>query len=367
MSVGLQPRHYNHALDTLSRKNTELVEENLLLKMELNKLRSEIAKAPVNPITTGQSSLEKLNAFKNPLDLLYKERLQLRQEFMDCESNLRKIELKLLLRRLAKERQEALMSSASSTSSESSDRCDQYTSLYTKKLHYSDLKGKLHKSLMDNEDKLQELERDLRTQVGESDWVVETYLRDQNLRVESEDIKIREIHGLDVAKELLDRLEDNEELVLEAMSLNRYTHMLLNGMNRLSSDLEKKFLDLQRRADGKKTVVWRDDQPDKPKALKSELDSIFVLPSFSADPKTPTSAINRTAKTLTSVCGGKTPPHMYREKPSQGTVTKGRVAVIPPQLPRVKAWNRNWRSPGRENNNTRRPFSSHSKPSPFRK
>lgn len=93
-SVGLQPRNYNHLMEAQNRKISDLMEQMSQLKQENEKLRSKIDTVPQNVIVAKSDSNDKLNAVKNSLDILFEERLELRQQLMECESNLKKIDVK---------------------------------------------------------------------------------------------------------------------------------------------------------------------------------------------------------------------------------------------------------------------------------
>lgn len=95
VAMNLQPRNYNQALDTMSKKVSDLTEENNYLKSELNRLMSEVSKEPRNPITIHENTLDAFNQSKNRLDLLFKERLALRKQWMEAESGLKKLDVSL--------------------------------------------------------------------------------------------------------------------------------------------------------------------------------------------------------------------------------------------------------------------------------
>lgn len=92
-SVDIQPRHYNALIDDLNKKNIEQSEQIILLQAEVQKLRNQLEKAPIQPIKASNSSIELLNSVKNALELLFEERLELRRQLMECESNLKKIDV----------------------------------------------------------------------------------------------------------------------------------------------------------------------------------------------------------------------------------------------------------------------------------
>lgn len=89
MIVGIQPRHQTLAIEALTQQNTELAEKNILLEAELARLKRQ----PLHPISSSMSSLDVLNSYKNALETLFAERLELRRKLLNCESELRKIEV----------------------------------------------------------------------------------------------------------------------------------------------------------------------------------------------------------------------------------------------------------------------------------
>ena len=94
-TVGLQPRNYSHLMESQNRKINDMSEEILKLKMENERLRAKIETVPHNAIMANGDSNTRLNAVKNSLDLLFEERLELRRELMECESNLKKIDVSI--------------------------------------------------------------------------------------------------------------------------------------------------------------------------------------------------------------------------------------------------------------------------------
>ena len=94
-SVGLQPRNYTHLMETQNKKICDMNEEIQRLKLENERLRNKIETVPHNAIAIKGDSNAKLNAVKNSLDLLFEERLELRRQLMDSESNLKKIDVRI--------------------------------------------------------------------------------------------------------------------------------------------------------------------------------------------------------------------------------------------------------------------------------
>ena len=322
VSVGLQPRNYNQALDSMSKKVSDLQEENNFLKSELNRLKSEIMRQPKNPITIKENSLDAFNEVQNQLDMLFKNRQSLRRQIMDAESNLKKLDLRLILRKIEKERLENLGSDRADV-----DNFDSFGSLHTKKLHYLDVRSDVEDKLRENEMAINQIEKDLRSKVGDKDWFIDAYFRDANLVQESLDVEKAQKHYQDISKIFYQRLESNEELILEQADLLRHSHNFLGGIERLSEELDDRFTSLQRKVEGKKSVVWRDDESDT--ILKTitphELQSVYYLNVFRANPtshamSSPRRIGSRKSRQLTSVhC---MTPDMPIPAIDSGTVTK---------------------------------------------
>jgi kinesin family protein 18/19 len=310
-AVDLQPRNYVQAIDNLTREKKDLSEENMLLKQELITLRNEISAAPKDPVSFSNDAQDLINANKNQLDHLFNERLDLRRQLMECESSYKKTELKILLRKLDCERQSAL---AQSEQNSNNSKKDQFAALHQKRLYYADLKGSLENELEQNSNSLKRLETDLKLKTSQNDWVIETYFREKDLITEFKDASFAQLHILDISKELMGRLESNEEVILQAMAFVRHTQMVLSGMNRLSDEMKASFYALQKRTEGKKRVVWRDniaeadacEQRAIKSASKQDFENIITLPVFNAMPKTPAEKKDK-PRTLTSVCAGLTP------------------------------------------------------------
>ena len=345
VSVGLQPRNYNAALETMSRKNQELAEENAYLKSELNRLRSQVPDSiPKNPISSSGTALEVLNEYKNQLELLFNERLKLRREFMEAESGLKKQDLKIIFKKFEAERLQAITSanygnnpyndsSLMAPSRDDPDKKDfedrnNFASLHSKKLHFIDAKKSAEERLLENQSVIDSIENVIRAKIGVTinDWLIDTYFKDKNLLTEIKDRAFAEKHSIDVAKWLIERLETNEDLILESVSLNKHIHMMLSGMNRLTDELDEKLSSLQKRVEGKKSVVWRDNPNERTfKSVgRNEIEGVFNLSVFYGGVITP--APSRKSRQLTSICSGLT-PSSFTSMGGSSTVTKGKAPL----------------------------------------
>ena len=345
VNVGLQPRNYNAALETMSRKNQEQSEEIAFLKSELNRLKSRVPdNVPKNPISSSGSAIDTLNENKNQLELLFSERLKLRKEFMEAESGLKKQDLKIIFKKLEAERVQAMANSDRTNLdityqvSRSASRADRdperqdfedrnnFASLHSKKLYFIDVKKSAEERLKENQQAIDQIEQVIRSKVAVSDWLIDTYFKDQNLMTEIRDRAFAEKHSAEVAKFLIERLETNEDLILESVSLIKHVHKMLSGMNRLTDDLDEKMTSLQKRVEGKKSVVWRDDPNDRlyKSVGRNEVEGVFNLSVFYGGVITP--APSRKSRQLTSICSGLT-PSSFTSMAGSSTITKGKAPL----------------------------------------
>ena len=227
----------------------------------------------------------------------------------------------LMLRRIEKDRMEAIGSAV--------DEKENFGSLHSKKLHFIDLRNAADEALQENEQELSQMEKDLKSQVGDKDWFVDAYFRDNSLTAQFRDMAMSEKHAAEVARTLIKRLETNEELIIDMESLLRMTHQVLSGTNRLSDEMDERFNAVRRRIAGKKSVVWRDDQAEVTITVsRHELENMFSLNVFRANPNSPSCKKSRKSRQLTSIC--LTPDSRNSLNSSSGTATKSKIAVIPP-------------------------------------
>ncbi|XP_054154373.1 kinesin-like protein KIF18A [Oppia nitens] len=285
ISVGLQPRNYNNIMETQNRKITDLTEQLDQLRSECERLRSTINSVPRDVINAKNDSNKLLNSVKNSLDLLFEERFELRQKLMESESNLKKIDLRLLFRKYDMERYKTMANDDYEMSSMA--KSDPLQSLYNQKLHYSDQKCTLEAKVEENESKIRKIESELLEKTGSDDWLINRFFTDENIKAEFKDKAFAEKHSLEIAKEIFSRLDTNEELMMDSVKLNRKAYQCLDGMGRLSEELETAFISLLRRVEGKKNVVWKDDISSPTISKRKEVASLFSLPTYLALNNTP--------------------------------------------------------------------------------
>ena len=182
--------------------------------------------------------------------------------------------------------------------SDMNSKSDPLQALYNQKLHFSSQKSSLELKVDENENKIRRVEEKLTEQCGENDWLITRFFIDEAMRAEFKDKDYAEKHALDVAKEILCRMESNEELMTESVQLNRQSYHCLNGMGRLSEEMEKAFHSLLRKVEGKKNVIWKDDISSPKLSKRKEVETLFSLPTYSAIPKTP---LANTSRNLVSI------------------------------------------------------------------
>lgn len=206
------------------------------------------------------------------------------------------LQLKLLLRKVENERIQAFGGTQAREK-------DTLGSLHDKRLHFSKQKGATETALLENEMALSQLEKEILARMGDHDWLCKTYIANHRLTVENRDRAFAHRHITEQAKVLLKRIEANEELVIEQAHLLHKVYQIMSGMNRLSEELEGSFNSILKKIEGKKSVVWRDDQADPvlSNISRYELESMFLLDIHHAIPSTPKAS--RKSRQLTSILG----------------------------------------------------------------
>ncbi|XP_054169086.1 uncharacterized protein LOC128966262 [Oppia nitens] len=167
---------------------------------ECERLRLTINTVPRDVINAKNDSNKLLNSVKNSLDLLFEERFELRQKLMESESNLKKIDLRLLFRKYDMERYKTMANDDYEMSSMA--KSDPLQSLYNQKLHYSDQKCTLEAKVEENESKIRKIESELLEKTGSDDWLINRFFTDENIKAEFKDKAFAEKHSLEIAKEI---------------------------------------------------------------------------------------------------------------------------------------------------------------------
>lgn len=188
-------------------------------------------------------------------------------------------------------------------------KSDHLKSLYNKKLHYQDQRDELKKLVEANEKNIQEMEKDIRSRTDPEDYFVNSFFHEKHLSAEIADKIISDRHQVEISNELWSRFESNEDVLMEAMKLNRHLYLILSGMNRVSDELKEKVSSFQRIVEGKKTVIWRDHQTEKVSLFqKHEIENVYKLPFYMSTPRTPPSQSKGNGNEgLETICSGLTP------------------------------------------------------------
>lgn len=177
-------------------------------------------------------------------------------------------------------------------------KSDPLQALYNQKLHFSGQKSSLENKVEENENKIKRIENELKEQTSSDDWLIDRFFTNENMNAEFKDKSFAERHAIEIAKEILCRMESNEDLMIESVKLNRHSYHCLNGMGRLSEELEIAFTSLLRKVEGKKSVNWKDNISSPKLSKRREVESLFSLPTYSSIPVTP---LANTSRALVSI------------------------------------------------------------------
>lgn len=93
ITVPIQPREYKQSLEKLTNENVNLKQLNNDLRMKLQKYEMQKESEPIAPVNSSCEALHLLNSKKNSLDDLFSERLDFRKKLLECEHNLKKVEV----------------------------------------------------------------------------------------------------------------------------------------------------------------------------------------------------------------------------------------------------------------------------------
>lgn len=161
-------------------------------------------------------------------------------------------------------------------------------SLYTQKLHFQDRQKTLAEAVKENEEKIKDLERQIKQSISSDDYFVNAYFREKDCVAELRDKIIADKHFEDISALLIERLEDREEINELVMQLLQVFFQLLDGQNFLTTARREMYENLRKRVAGKKSVAWRDDKKQKSSLVhKQEIRSILRLPVYKSIPRTP--------------------------------------------------------------------------------
>lgn len=189
-------------------------------------------------------------------------------------------------------------------------------SLYTQKLHFQDRQKYLVDAVKENEQKIKDLERQIKQSVPADDYFVNAYFREKDCVAELQDKIVADKHFEDVSNQLIERVEDREDTNEQAMQLLRKFYHLLD-QNFLAQARKDEYESLRKRIAGKKSVAWRDDGKRKNSLIhKQEIRSILRLPVYKSLPRSPIKKEEEGLETVWRL----TPPSLSGEE-RRGTFT----------------------------------------------
>jgi kinesin family protein 18/19 len=289
VSVTLEPHHYAKALEAANKLTNDQKDEIAELKKKIAELLEARNSVPDEPITCERTSVDILNRYKNTLTRLFEERSSLRLQCLETQSEIKKIDLKIMFKKIDLKRIRTL-DGQSKEDSHALVTDDDFSAFHAKRENCVSRMRSLQAQIDQNEAVILQLESQLRSQVEDDDLVINAYFSQQHTTCEFNDKRLAEKHSNQIAGDFLTRFEHYEDLIMDSMQLHNYVQGVLGGMGRLSDGLQEKFNALRRKVDGKKKLVWRDDQLDKRRQSVYEqhsLTDVFVLGVYESKAKTP--------------------------------------------------------------------------------
>uniref|UniRef100_T1KU84 Kinesin motor domain-containing protein n=1 Tax=Tetranychus urticae TaxID=32264 RepID=T1KU84_TETUR len=282
-----EPREQSLAMETLrqenialAEKNIALVEKNIMLENEILRLK----RMPANPISSDMSSIEILNSFKNILDNLFSCRLELRRKLLECESEMKKIELKYIFRKIQSE----TLDNKKPPKVQDVDDSKSARYLYHQKLHYEDRFNQLLKEVTDNEDQIRSLEDLIRSKVKVDDYFIDAFFEKKHMEAELQDKIVIDKHHSEVSYAIITQSQNWLETLDAAMKMNDIFFRMLDGLKKLSKEREEEYHNVVKKFEGKKSVVWRDDNLQKQSSVHwADIDNVLRLSSYTSTPRTP--------------------------------------------------------------------------------
>lgn len=293
--IAVQPRDYTAVIDKQNKQISGLQSENDNLKAKMMEMEDELRqmhdraiepKAPPRTMLRRTFTLESSgpyfehSKFKSKLDDLYEERRNIRLEILRYESKFRMNELKLAFKRLDDARSKAIHGDLQRPSDNNT------TQLFANALsqenifnpdHGLALKSQLgffeqeRKTLLDkiniNDAYIRDVISSMTAEYEMEGYgtpekfeaLIEPYIGEKERLLEVEEKKHCEQHAFDIAQTGFNRLIATEGLLVEAAGVVRYTHAITKGRC-LSEQLEAKLMQLFKKLEGKKSVVWKDDK-----------------------------------------------------------------------------------------------------------
>jgi len=288
--IAIQPKNYNVVIETQNKQITTLQSHNDQLKMELEDLRNQFEtlrahqrKLELQPrenphrvsIAVKRPSFLEESRFRHRLDSLYNERMNIRLKILKYESKLRMNELKLAFKGLDENRHQVIHGELPKMNGNTTvlitpgvtSTLNNNEALKTQLGFYEQERRTLRDESTRNDMDIRDVVASMTTEFEmngygtpeDFDALIEPYQCEKELLNELEEKKFCEQHAYDVAQEGINRLMATENLLLEAAHVVRYTHAITKGRG-LSEPFEAKLMQLFKKFEGKKNVVWKDDK-----------------------------------------------------------------------------------------------------------
>nr|XP_027197880.1 kinesin-like protein KIF18A [Dermatophagoides pteronyssinus] len=273
ITVGVQPRDYKRIIENMTREKAKLLNTIEELKQ---KYQNHVECVPKNPINTSKDSLAKLNSVKNTLDDHFQQRIELRSKLLDCEHNIKMLDLRLLFREYENERAKLF------NVIEEENRSEQTKSLhsiYGQKLHYSNLKISIEEQVKENETKIMEFENDL-IAATDNDIIVRSYFIENHCIVKKKDMDMFQEHSKKMFEEFYSKYNAFHELTEDTFNYIYKSYHILNGLGKLSEEMDEKFQSIAQKINGKKSVIWRDNIDSTSMIKTKAIIKLFSLPVY---------------------------------------------------------------------------------------
>lgn len=256
VTVNVQPRDYRAIIE---QKDAELIKTKKIIaeqKLEIERLNSQANCLPNDPIVSSGEAIETLHMVKNTLDHLFDRRMEIRVNLLDCEHQIKLINLQLLYRSQDNDRISRLNNEVESDELKASTSA--FSHFHHKKLHFVNKQTDLLKELDNVEEKISHFETELMEKFRE-DIVIRAYFDKNNCQLQAREVTLAEGHINSVLENLFLREESNEEVLTETFNLAHRSCCVLKAQGLLSTEMDNKLKDLVRKLEGKKEVKWRDD------------------------------------------------------------------------------------------------------------
>lgn len=188
--------------------------------------------------------------------------------------------------------------------------------LYHQKLHYQDRFNQLLKEVTDNEDQIRSLEDLIRSKVAVDDYFVDAFFEKKHMEAELQDKIIIDKHHAEVSYAIITQSQNWLETLDAAMKMNDVFFRMLDGLKKLSKEREEEYHNVVKKFEGKKSVVWRDDNLQKQSSIHwADIDNVLRLSSYTSTPRTPFRRYEEEGG-LEIICAGLTPKSSPPSPPS---------------------------------------------------